>query len=136
MHKLLLVGLVFAGVLSIRLVGPARAMQPASSADLRGCLGQYAEGGSCFRAEPCGTLANSFCIGNNYGCIYIMAGAEYNVECETPYLANGCTGAGTGAPCEVYQVGTCSVNEESGEATCNTDGKNLNYGTYDLCGHY
>jgi hypothetical protein len=134
MHRALLIGLISAGLLSFNLAAPAQAMKPASNAELRACLGLYT-GGHCDQTGPCGTLANSFCIANGYGCVYIMAGPASNTACDSPFdLLHGCKNdAYTGSPCEVYQIGTCSVNTESGQGTCVTNGKNYDYGNYDIC---
>ncbi|MHB1766789.1 MAG: hypothetical protein ACYCUV_02925 [Phycisphaerae bacterium] len=116
MHKLLLAGLLSAGMLAVGSTGPAQAMKPASNADLRGSLGLYV-GNSCTvlgecspntGTTPCGPSNTDGSCVNNYN------GEFQNYTCGAPAVIDGCTGTIVTQYCSSVQYGTCSYTFDVG----------------------
>lgn len=141
MHKLKLAGLILAGMLAIGVTGATQAMQPASNAELSGCLGLWASGG-CIRTGTCnpgpfgqGDITNCTKYDDGGICIFIMASNAENVTCESNE-GDGCSSGGTGSPCLVYETGTCETNPQNNSSSCDTalgNGQAVDVGTYETC---
>ena len=121
MYKLLFIGLVSAGLLSLGLSVPVQAMKSASDADLRACSGMWIAGVSC-------TDLGTACTGtdpatNQCSVTGAVAGDACNFDvstvdnygCKTPALGILCKN-GTNA-CVSWSIGTCEL--QNGALICN-----------------
>jgi hypothetical protein len=120
MHKLLVIGLVGAGLGIIGLASPVHAMKSASNADLHECLGMAVEAnakcqqGSLCTGSPSGLLAS--CTGDNetshcYIPSSLTGAAGYNYTCGNS-KGSTCTSDNSNA-CVTYTEGTCGVTENA-----------------------
>ena len=142
MRRLMLAGIVFAGLLAAAPAASVWAMQPASAADIGNCLGLWVASGGCVRSGSCSPgitgnyVTNCTKYDDGKSCIDIIAGPSENTTCAAGY-GSGCYSApNPQSPCVVYEAGACETNPQTSSPYCDTalgNGQQIPSGTYNKC---
>ena len=116
MHKLLVLCLLGSGLLALCVAAPVQAMEPASNADLKACLGMYSDHYCDKTSTVCSPVWKLNVTGSatctqtqeteGWDCVVYLKTGPVDIWSCAPLKGSTCPQADV--PCETYENGNCT----------------------------